>query len=148
MVLLVAVSFVGADLQYGEVTYDVELRDEVTVTVATQEDDPLGQQVVLGTATATNTFAFREPVAFPDLRVCVYSPGRMADRGVFYDDGSSPFHRSVGGYGTLTTNVTIGLSGEEATVLRGTLPVERAESCPSEREEPGLVVVAPQAMGE
>lgn len=147
VVLLVAVAFVGADLQYSEVVYDVELRDEVTVTVANYGDDPLGQQVVLGTATATNTFAFREPVAFPDLRVCVYSPGRMADRGVFYDDGSSPFLRSVGGYGTLTTNVTIGLTGEEATVLRGTLPVERADSCPDERDEPGIVVAVPEAMG-
>ncbi|MCU4802178.1 hypothetical protein OB920_17520 [Halobacteria archaeon HArc-gm2] len=147
-VLLVSVSFVGADLQYGEVDYDVELREEVTVTVAVEDGtDPLAQQVVLGTATATNTFAFREPVAFPDLRVCVYSPARMADRGVFYDDGSSPFSRSVGGHGTLTTNVTIGLSSEEATVVNGTLPVERAESCPGERDEPGIVVVVPEAMG-
>lgn len=148
VVLLVAVPFVGADLRYSEVGYDVELRDEVTVTVAVEDGtDPLGQQVELGTATATNAFAFREPVDFPDLRVCVYAPGRMADRGVFYDDGSSPFYRSVGGHDTMTTNVTFGLSGEEATVLKGTLPVERAESCPGERDEPGVVVVVPQAAG-
>lgn len=78
--------------------------------------------MVPGTATATNTFAFREPVDFPDLAVCVYSPGRMAERDVFYDDGSSPFLRSVGGDGTLTTNVTMGLTGGEATVLQGDAP--------------------------
>lgn len=139
-VLLVSVPFVGVDLQYGDVVYDVELREEATVTVE-DEADPLGQPVVLGTATATNTFAFREPVDFPDLRVCTYAPKRLADRDVFYHEGSLPLHRSVGGHGTVTTNVTIGLSGEEAAAVNGSLPVQRAESCPDTREEPGIVVV-------
>jgi len=142
--LLISMALVGVDLQYGEVVYDVELRDEITVTVE-DDSDPVGQQVVLGTATARTTFVFREPADFPVLHACVYTPERLDDRNTFYDDGSSPFLRSAPGLGTRTENVRIWLTGDEAAAVNGTLPVERADSCPEERAEPGVVVVLPGA---
>ncbi|WP_121820271.1 hypothetical protein [Halostella salina] len=137
VLLAVAALLVAVDLAVGGLVYTATVADEAVV------DDRQG--VALGTVTAENGFVFRETADFPRATACVYTDERR-DRPVEYrDDGdywSTP--DSVGGGGTAEVELWTWLSDEErAAVGNGTIPVERADSCPAESavSEPRIVVV-------
>lgn len=135
----VAVSgaLVGLDLRVGEVTYDLTVREEATIS-----PDPGAQAVVVGTATATAESPFREPVTFPEATACVYAGGERADRSVLFRGGPTglaPASAPPGG--STTADATVPLTGEEAASFGETVPVELADACPDETDGPRIVVV-------
>lgn len=136
-IVLVSAAFVGIDLQIGGVEYTATLEDPVTLG-----DDSEGWvQVELGTATARNTFVFREPVSFPDSQACIYTGVERRDNGVFYRANGAIFHESVAGNGQLETRMTLQVPPEVARAVSDPLPVEHAETCPPADDGPPRIVV-------
>ncbi|WP_135821562.1 hypothetical protein [Halostella litorea] len=143
-VVVVAVVLVAVDLAVGGVVYSAAVADEAAV------DDRDG--VMLGTVTAENRFVFRETTDFPRATACVYAPDRQ-DRPVELRSGADYWGTpdSVGGGGSAEVELWTWLGEEErAAVGNGTIPVERADSCPPESSvsEPRIVVVFEDAVGE
>jgi len=144
ILLVSATLLVAVDLAVGGLVYTAAVADETAV------DDRQG--VALGTVTAENGFVFRETTDFPRATACVYTDERR-DQPVEYrgdaDYWSTP--DSVGGGGTAEVELWTWLTDEERTAVgNGTIPVERADSCPAESAvtEPKIVVVFAEEVGE
>lgn len=135
---------VAVDLQAGDVTHELELRDQVTLPETLVGEDEESQEVTVGTATSSNTFFFHERANFPTVRVCVYTPERL--RGHSPTFVGSAGGMSITGYsvvppaGSVSADVTVGLSADEVAAIDGPLPVERAATCPEESDEEKIVV--------
>lgn len=99
------------------------------------------EPVVVGAATAENAFVLREQVDFPAARACVDTGTNRTNTPVLYRTGSSYFPGSVGGNGELTAELTVMLEPETANALNGTVPVERAPSCPEGPDAERITVV-------
>lgn len=131
---VVAAVFVAADLLVGGVAYSF---------TAAESADAGDHEVRVGTVAAENEFVFRESTDFPETTACVYAPDRR-DRSVDYRRSAENWRvpDSVGAGETVTAEAWIWLETEErAAVDNGTIPVERAESCPESTDEPRIVVV-------
>lgn len=136
-VLLVAVLMVGVDVIVSDVGYDVTIEDEGVV------DD--GGEVVVGTLTVDNQFVLREPIDVPEAFACLFVPGMdeydMRPQPVQYRVGEDRVPDSVPGSSTITARMTVRLTDEEASAVDGRIPIERADTCPDESENPRIVVV-------
>lgn len=137
-IVLLSAAVVGVDLQYGDVEYTATLDDSVTLG----NDSENVTTVQIGNATATNTFLFREPVDFPDTRACIYTGEDRRELGVFYNRDGEIFHVSVAPSGRLETKMNLRVQPNTTTAVAGSIPIERAETCPPAEEGPPRVVLA------
>lgn len=137
-IVLLSGAFVGVDLQAGDVEYTATLNDSVTLG----NDSRNVTTVQIGSAAATNTFLFREPVDFPNTQACIYTGENRSDLGVFYNRNGETFHVSVAPGGQLETRMNLRVRPETATATAGPIPIERADTCPPAGDGPPRVVVA------
>lgn len=133
VLIVVTVAFVGVDLQHGPVTYELTVED----SVAAPSDAGV---LTVGQVTATNDHVFREAADYPDLTVCLYAGEGRQEVGWLYEGGASFLGRTVPGEGTRTVPLQVVFGPDQADQVTGTLPVERREACPAERDGHGIVV--------
>lgn len=145
VVVLLCVAVVGIDLLAGGVTYSATL--EETVTFGNGSMNVISVQA--GTATATNTYLFREPVDFPDTRACIYTGGQRQDLGIIYKRSGEEVPPSIAGGGQVETWMDLRVKPETANAVSGPIPIERARTCPPPGSGPPrvLIVDAPTARG-
>ena len=139
--LLAGVVLVGADVVAGDLEYDMRTAEEVAIEG--------GGEVVVGTVTIDNQFVFREPVDAPDAFACIYVPGMeygMRPEPVGYRVGGERLPDSIPGSTTVSANMTVGLSSEEAATVAGPMPIERAAECPAESSTARIVIVLGEGM--
>ncbi|MFB6139064.1 MAG: hypothetical protein ABEJ26_01355 [Halosimplex sp.] len=134
---LVGGAVVGADLRYGEVSYETTIHETADLPGESGATEP----VVVGTATARNSFVFRERVSFPSAVACVYADENATSSPVLYGDGGDYFPASVGGRGTLRTEMTVLVPPWAVDALDRRVPVERATACPDSSDRQRIVVV-------
>ncbi|WP_123534942.1 hypothetical protein [Halosimplex salinum] len=137
VVALVGGALVAADLRTDPVTYETDLHE----TAQVPGDSEMVESVVVGTATARNTFVFREQLAFPSARACVYNGTARASSPVLYGTNGSYFPASVGGNSEFGTEMTVLVSPDTSESTNGTVPVERAATCPETSDDARVVVV-------
>ncbi len=140
VVLALALGLLVFDVTGAQPTYDYDFEDEVDVP-----DEIRGEEVV-GSVTVENPFALSRVAEAPVVDGCIYTPDRET-AGVRYDDrtrgvlggGESRVHdvivRGEGFYDHETNEL------HDAFADRETVPVEVADECPEEADEPKLVVV-------
>lgn len=133
----VAVGLVGADLGTDPLTYETTVHDTAQVPAEPEGTEP----VVVGAASVENSFVFREQLRFPSARACVFNGTASVNSPVLYGTNGSYFPASVGPNGRLETEMTVLVPQETAASMGGTVPVERAESCPDASDEARIVVV-------
>ncbi|MHB9288822.1 hypothetical protein ACKVMT_17475 [Halobacteriales archaeon Cl-PHB] len=136
-IVLVGVVFTGADVAASGVDYDIEIADDASVGA--------DGEVVVGTLTIESTFVFREKLAAPRAYSCIYVPDmtdyEMRPHPVQYRVGEDRLPDTVPGTRSITASMAIRLTKQEVQNVSSRIPVERAEACPEERDEPLVVVV-------
>jgi hypothetical protein len=142
-IALLAVVLIGADVAASEVTYDVQIAEEATVG-----DDGVTS---VGTLTVDNKFLFREHLEEPRAFACIYRTGTADGNAtdeppwrphpIEYRVDGERLPDTVPGGATITAAMTVRLGDEERATADGSIPVERAESCPPESTGQRIVVV-------
>jgi hypothetical protein len=141
-VVVVAVAggaLVAADLGTSPLSYETTVHGSAELPETTESDG--STPVVVGSATVDNDFGYREQVSFPAARACVFDGTNRTDTPVLYGTNGSYFPSSVGGNGRLRTDMTVLAPQAVAASLNATVPVERAEDCPTESGRERIVVV-------
>ncbi|MFW6003921.1 MAG: DUF1109 domain-containing protein [Halanaeroarchaeum sp.] len=140
----IAVLLVGADVVTGEVTYEADLEERVTVTAPDdghEDREFVMTDVSVGRLVATNDGPFTRTLETPRTRACVVGTDAIRDNEVYLQHHSSRYDRPdrIGGGETLSFELRAGipLSNQTDEV---TLAVERGSDCETPRSEPTLVV--------
>lgn len=144
---LVGVVLVGADVATGDVTYDVQLEDSVTVEPPerAESNEPYHHlEGRLGTVTASNPFVFRRSLEPPSTAACIATPedGRIEESHVSYQYPPSydDWPRTIGGGETVEIGMTTHLRIDANATSSETFAIERGEECPEDVDEPTIVV--------
>lgn len=136
-VVLVGAVIIGVDVVASDVEYDVTISDEGVV------DD--SGAVVIGTLRVDNQFVFREPIDAPAVSACIYGPttdeSEMRPLPAQYSVAGDYLPDSIPGSATITANITVRLPEGDTEAVDGRIPIEKADSCPTESESPRIVVV-------
>jgi len=140
VVLALTVGLLAFDATGAQPTYDYDFDDEVDVP------DEMRGETDIGSVTVENPFVLSRVAEAPVMNGCLYTPERETTS-VRYDEtprgvlagGESRVHgivvRGEGFYDRDTDEL------RDAFADRETVPVEVAEDCPEEADEPKLVVV-------
>jgi hypothetical protein len=137
VLLAAATGLVAADLGTDPLTYETTVHDSAQVPADPERSEP----VVVGAASVENDFVFREQLTFPPARACISNGTASVYSPVLYGTNGSYFPASVGPNARLDTEMTVLVPRETAASMSGTVPVERADSCPDSSDEARIVVV-------
>lgn len=134
---LVGGGLVGADLRADPVNYEIRTPSETQVPA----DPAATEALAVGTATATNPSPFREQVAFPPARACLFNGTARVTSPVLYMTDGEYYPRGIGGSGTIEARMTVFATAATVESMNRTVPVERRQSCPERSGRQRIVVV-------
>lgn len=141
VVLILVVALLGFDAMGAQPTYSHDFNETADVP------DDRRTTVTVGETTAHNPFVLSRKSELPNVGGCVYTP-EMEFVDVRHDE--SPYSLILGGGERRSFRVVVSAdafydheTGElhEAFADRDSVPVETADECPDEADEPKLVVV-------
>lgn len=140
VVLVLTVGLLAFDATGAQPTYDYEFQDEAEIP------EDMRDTVAVGEMTVENPFALSRVAEPPTVDGCLYTPERET-AGMSYDESPRGI---ISGGGSRSNDVVVrGHSFydrdtedvHEAFADRETVPVEVADDCPDEADEPKIVVV-------
>ncbi len=142
LIVLIAlmIGLTSFDVMGAQPKYDLQLEDSINFEGVWERDE---QRIRIGTLEVRNDFVFSRFTHFPELRACLYTPGKHE----IYPYYSRWEVNIVGGGETENIEVSIyPPRGEELGKPPAYMenikivPIEGADSCPEEVEEPKLIV--------
>jgi xanthosine utilization system XapX-like protein len=141
--LVVSGVLVGADALSGDVAYDVQTTESVTVTVADAErtgDEYALVSREMGTVTAANPSPFLRALEFPAVSGCLVGPTDGDREEVYLDIDSRWDEDTIGGSATVSRPITGEFHLDVNRTEPRTLAVERGINCNVERSEPTIAI--------
>jgi len=142
--LVLSVALVGLDALGGDVTYDFETAQSVTVDpVAADEPAPYVERSVrIGTMTATNDFVFTRALSLPSLRGCLAGVENVSrnDVWVSYDFPSDTRPDTIAGGTTRAFSVRADVPVDVNRTDVVAYSIERGSDCDVERTQPTVIV--------
>jgi len=139
--LVLIVALLGFDATGGQPTYSHDFNETVDVP------EDRRTTVTVGETTARNPFVLSRRAELPSVGGCVYTP-ETEFTDLSYDE--SPYSLILAGGETRSFRVVVSASAfydhetdelHEIFADRDSVPVETADECPDEADEPKLVVV-------
>ncbi|GCF13698.1 hypothetical protein Harman_16330 [Haloarcula mannanilytica] len=141
--LVVSGVLVGADALSGDVTYDVETTDSVTVSVPAAQQGSGGYTPVssqIGIVRATNPSPFLRALEPPSLSACLVGPTDAPRNDVWVSVDRDWDEDTIAGSTTKSYAITADLPIDTNRTEPATLAIEQDIGCGTERSEPTIAI--------